>query len=145
MSLEFFIVTFVKIALLIFVLLTACAYSTYMERKILAYMQNRVGPSYAGPYGLLQPLADGLKLIFKEDLVPDRVERITYALAPVVSFIPAMLVFAVIPFSSEFDLFGLLPSATKGVISDLSIGVLFIFAVTSLGVYGLVLAGWSSG
>ncbi|MCH8026622.1 MAG: NADH-quinone oxidoreductase subunit H, partial [candidate division Zixibacteria bacterium] len=69
MSLEFFIVTFVKIALLIFVLLTACAYSTYMERKILAYMQNRVGPSYAGPYGLLQPLADGLKLIFKEDLV----------------------------------------------------------------------------
>lgn len=145
MSLEFFIVTFVKIALLIFVLLTACAYSTYMERKILGYLQNRVGPSYAGPFGLLQPLADGLKLIFKEDIVPDRVERITYALAPVVSFIPAMLVFAVIPFSSEFDLFGLLPSTTEGVISDLSIGVLFIFAVTSLGVYGLVLAGWSSG
>ncbi len=145
MSLEFFIVTFVKIALLIFVLLTACAYSTYMERKILAYLQNRVGPSYAGPFGLLQPLADGLKLIFKEDIVPDRVERITFALAPVVSFIPAMLIFAVIPFSSEFDLFGLLPSPTEGVISDLSVGVLFIFAVTSLGVYGLVLAGWSSG
>ncbi len=145
MSLEFFIVTFVKIALLLAVLLTACAYSTYMERKILAYLQHRVGPSYAGPYGLLQPLADGLKLIFKEDLVPDRVERITFALAPIVSFIPAMLVFAVIPFSSEFDLFGLFPSATEGVISDLSIGVLFIFAVTSLGVYGLVLAGWSSG
>lgn len=145
MSLEFFIVTFVKIALLIAVLLTACAYSTYMERKILGYLQHRVGPSYAGPFGLLQPLADGLKLIFKEDIVPDRVERITFALAPVVSFIPAMLVFAVIPFSSEFDLFGLLPSPTEGVISDLSVGVLFIFAVTSLGVYGLVLAGWSSG
>jgi NADH-quinone oxidoreductase subunit H len=145
MPLEFLIVTVVKIALVIIVLLTGCAYATYLERKILGHLQHRIGPSYAGPYGLLQPLADGIKLIFKEDIVPDNVERIPFALAPIISFVPAILIFAVIPFSSNFDLFGLLPSATKGVLSDLPIGILFVFAVASVGVYGLVLAGWSSG
>lgn len=145
MPLEFIIVTIVKIALVIFVLLTGCAYATYLERKVLGHLQHRIGPSYAGPFGLLQPLADGIKLIFKEDIVPDNVERIPFALAPVISFVPAILIFAVIPFSNEFDLFGLLPSATKGVLSDLPIGILFVFAIASVGVYGIVLAGWSSG
>ncbi len=145
MGAEYFITTVVKILIVIFVLLTACAYATYLERKLLGHLQHRIGPSYAGPFGLLQPLADGVKLIFKEDIVPDNVERFTFALAPIVSFVPAILVFAVIPFTSEFDLFGLFPSATKGVISDLPIALLFVFAIASLGVYGIVLAGWSSG
>jgi NADH-quinone oxidoreductase subunit H len=139
--LQVIIISGLKIAVVIGVLLTCCAYATYLERKVVAFMQHRMGPLYAGPYGLLQPLADAVKLIFKEDIVPDNAERITYALAPLASFIPALMVFAVVPWSSEFSMFGY---EIKGVISDLNIGVLYIFAMTSLGVYGLVLAGWSS-
>ena len=139
--LEAIIGSSIKVIIVILALLTGCAYSTYLERKVVAFMQNRVGPMYAGPYGLLQPLADAVKLIFKEDLVPGSVERVTFALAPIVSFVPALLTFAVIPFSAD-NLFGL---NFQGVISDLNIGVLYVFAVTSLGVYGLVMAGWSSG
>jgi NADH-quinone oxidoreductase subunit H len=122
--------------------LTCCAYATYMERKVLGHLQHRMGPTYAGPYGLLQPIADAVKLIFKEDLIPDRAERTIYALAPLVAFVPALLTFAVVPFSSDFSVLGV---EVTGVISDLNIGVLYVFAITSLGVYGLALAGWSSG
>lgn len=139
--LEFVIIASLKVLVVVGVVLTGCAYSTLLERKVLARLQHRIGPSYAGPYGLLQPLADGLKLIFKEDIVPDNVERVTYALAPALAFVPALLSFAVVPFSSDFDMFGY---SITGIISDLNIGVLWVFAVTSLGVYGLVLAGWSS-
>lgn len=138
---EVILISSIKVVVVVVVLLTACAYSTLLERKVIARMQHRMGPIYAGPHGLLQPLADGLKLIFKEDLVPDHVERVTYALAPTISFVPAIMIFAVIPFSAD-DLFGL---KFKGVISDLDIGILWVFAVSSLGVYGIVLAGWSSG
>lgn len=139
---EFMIISSIKVIVVIVAVLTGCAYSTLLERKVLAYMQNRIGPSYAGPKGLLQPLADGLKLIFKEDIIPARAEKITFALAPIIAFVPAMLAFAVIPFSRDFELFG---KPITGVISDLNIGVLWVFAVTSLGVYGIILAGWSSG
>ena len=140
--LEMVIASSIKVIVVIVAVLTGCAYATYMERKVVAYMQHRIGPSYAGPYGLLQPLADAIKMAFKEDVVPDRVERITYALAPIVAFVPSLLSFAVVPFSADFTLVG---KQVTGVISDLNIGVLFIFAVTSLGVYGIILAGWSSG
>ena len=140
--LESVIISSIKVLVVVTAVLTGCAYATYMERKVLGHLQHRVGPSYAGPYGLLQPLADAVKLIFKEDIVPTNAERVTYALAPIVSFVPALLAFAVVPFSSDFELFG---HQIQGVISDLNIGILFIFAVTSLGVYGIVLAGWSSG
>jgi len=140
--LEIILISSVKIVVVIVAVLTGCAYATYMERKLVAFMQHRIGPLYAGPYGLLQPIADAVKLIFKEDVVPNNVERVTYALAPIISFIPALLTFAVVPFAADATLFG---REIKMVISDLNIGVLFIFAVTSLGVYGLVLAGWSSG
>lgn len=140
--LEMILLSSIKVIVVVVAVLTGCAYATYMERKVVAIMQHRVGPSYAGPYGLLQPLADAIKMAFKEDIVPDNVERITYALAPILAFIPSLLSFAVVPFSADFSLVG---REITGVISDLNIGILWIFAVTSLGVYGIILAGWSSG
>jgi len=140
--LEYVIIASLKVITVVVVLLTACAYSTLLERKVVAFMQHRIGPLYAGPYGLLQPIADAIKLIFKEDVVPNRAERFAYTLAPMISFVPALMVFAVVPFSSDFTLFG---HPISGVISDLNIGVLWVFAVGSLGVYGTILAGWSAG
>ncbi len=140
--LEFIVASSIKVVVVLLAVLTGCAYATYMERKVLGHLQHRIGPSYAGPYGLLQPLADAVKLIFKEDIVPDRAERLTWALAPVLTLVPALLTFAVIPFGKELTVFGY---SVKMVLSDLNIGILFIFAITSLGVYGIVLAGWSSG
>ncbi len=139
---EYIIISSLKVIAVLAVLLTGCAYATYLERKVVAFMQHRIGPHYAGPYGLLQPVADAVKLIFKEDLVPQRAERFAYTLAPMLSFIPAVMIFAVVPFSSSFTLFG---REITGIISDLNIGILWVFAVGSLGVYGALLAGWSSG
>ncbi len=132
----------IKIVFVIVAVLLGVAYSTYLERKVLAFMQHRIGPLYAGPYGLMQPIADGLKLMFKEDIMPDKVEKATYILAPIISFVPALLAFAVVPFGMDDTIFGY---DVKMVISDLNIGILFVFAITSLGVYGNVLGGWSSG
>lgn len=140
--LEMILIAAIKVVVVIVAVLTGCAYSTLLERRVVAFMQNRVGPNTAGPWGLLTPLADGLKLIFKEDIVPAGVERMTYALAPIIAFIPSMLAFAVVPFTSDFSLFG---REISGSLSDLNIGVIYIFAVTSLAVYGICLAGWSSG
>jgi NADH-quinone oxidoreductase subunit H len=140
--LETVIISSIKVIVVVVAVLTGCAYATLLERKIVAFMQHRIGPNKAGPWGLLQPIADGIKLVFKEDIVPERVERFAYVLAPVVSFVPALLVFAVVPFSSNFTLFG---REITGVLSDLNVGVLWIFAITSLGAYGIILAGWSSG
>ncbi|MCK4461699.1 MAG: NADH-quinone oxidoreductase subunit NuoH [candidate division Zixibacteria bacterium] len=140
--LEIVLISSLKVMVIMAAVLTGCAYATYMERKVVARLQHRVGPTYAGPYGLLQPIADAVKLIFKEDIVPNRVERITWGLAPLVSFVPALLTFIVVPFGADIELFG---RQIKMVGSDLNIGILFILAVTSLGVYGIVLAGWSSG
>lgn len=139
--LELAVIATIKVIIVVVAVLTACAYATLMERRVLAFLQNRVGPNTAGPMGLLTPLADGLKLIFKEDIVPANVERITYAIAPIIAFTPSLLSFAVVPFTSDFTLFGY---QITGVLSDLNIAVVYIFAVTSLGIYGICLAGWSS-
>ncbi|SYZ73305.1 NADH:ubiquinone oxidoreductase, membrane subunit H [Candidatus Zixiibacteriota bacterium] len=139
---EFAIISAIKVVVVVLAVLTGCAYATWLERKLVGHFQHRIGPNLAGPFGLLQPVADAIKLIFKEDIVPDNAERITYALAPVVMFIPALLNFAVVPFGDTVTLFGY---KIDMVISDLNVGILYIFAVTSLGVYGIVLAGWSSG
>ncbi len=128
------LVTLAKVAVILFVLLTAIAYLVWVERKVVAHIQSRWGPYRVGPHGLLQPLADGLKFLFKEDIVPLEVDRIVYWLAPFLAFTLAFLSFAVIPFGAR-PLFQ---------IADLNVGLLFVFAVTSLGVYSIVLAGWSS-
>ncbi len=141
-TVTFLIVTAVKVTAIVTLVLIGVAWSTWLERKLLSRLQHRIGPNMAGPYGLLQPIADAVKLIFKEDIMPDKAEKITYSLAPIISFIPALLSFAVVPISDTLTIFD---QKIDMVISDLNIGILFVFAVTSLGVYGIVLAGWSAG
>ena len=131
----------VKIVLVLVVLLTICAYTTLLERKLVARFQTRIGPNRAGFRGVLQPLADLVKLVFKEDLTPAGANRTMFTLAPVMAFIPAFMSIAVIPFGDSVTILG---RRIDLVISDFNVGILFIFAVSSLGVYALVLAGWSS-
>lgn len=140
MELSFLLLTVAKIVVILFILLTAVAYTVWFERKVVAHMQSRVGPTRVGPYGLLQPLADVIKLITKEDITPAGVFRLVYLAAPCLAVITGFLVFAVIPFGPEtrvggVDLFQ---------ITDLDIGLLFILSITSMGVYGIALAGWAS-
>lgn len=141
-TVAFIIASVIKVTVVVSIVLAGVAWSTWLERKLLARLQHRIGPNMAGPYGLLQPIADAIKLIFKEDIMPDKAEKVTYTLAPIISFIPALLSFAVVPIGDTLTIFD---HQIDMVISDLNIGILFVFAVTSLGVYGIVLAGWSSG
>ena len=136
------VVAMPKIAVVLFVLLTALAYLTWFERKVVAHIQARWGPYRVGPHGLLQPLADGLKFLFKEDVTPAGADKFTYFLAPFLSLSLAITSIAVIPFGpKEFTVFG---QSTPLAITNLNIGLLILFAITSMGVYGVALAGWSS-
>jgi NADH-quinone oxidoreductase subunit H len=131
----------VKALIMIVVLLTGFAYTTWLERKLLGRIQNRYGPNRAGPYGLLQPVADGVKLIFKEELIPEQADRLIFIIAPIITTVPAWVILAVIPlgvvpwFGRPLDL---------SIAGDLNVGVLYLTAVASISVYGIVLAGWSS-
>ncbi|RVW03601.1 NADH-quinone oxidoreductase subunit NuoH [Rhodococcus spongiicola] len=129
------------LAIFIFLVLTVLI-AIYAERKVLAWMQMRVGPDRVGPRGLLQTLADGIKLALKEGIVPKGVDKPIYILAPVIATVPAFMAFAVIPFGPEVSILGHL---TPLQLTDLPVAVLYILAVTSVGVYGIVLAGWASG
>jgi NADH-quinone oxidoreductase subunit H len=131
----------IKSAILIFVLITGFAYTTLYERKVLARIQVRIGPNRAGPGGFFQPLADGLKLIFKEEMLPDRVYKFIYILAPVITVVPALIIMAVVPWGGTVRLFG--RSVYLGV-ANINVAVLYIMAIASISVYGIVLAGWSS-
>ncbi len=133
----------VKAGILIFTLLTGFAYLTFFERRVLARIQNRIGPNRAGPAGLLQPAADGVKLIFKEELIPDRADRPLFILAPVVTVLPALIILAVIPIGPDISIFG--RTVRLSIASDINVGVLYILAVASIAVYGIMLAGWASG
>jgi NADH-quinone oxidoreductase subunit H len=136
------LISLIKIAILLFVVLTVNAYLTWFERKVVAHIQSRWGPHRVGPHGLLQPMADGLKFLFKEDPTPAGVDKFVYYLAPLLALALALTSIAVIPFGPN-------PISFKGHdiylgIVDLNIGILALFAITALGVYGVALAGWSS-
>jgi NADH-quinone oxidoreductase subunit H len=133
--------TLAKVVVVLVVLLTAIAYIVWMERKVVARIQSRWGPYLVGPHGLLQPVADGLKFLFKEDIVPDKVDRPIFWLAPFLAFTLAFLSISVIPFGESVTIAG---HTIPFQITDLNVGLLFVLAVTSLGVYGVALAGWSS-
>jgi NADH-quinone oxidoreductase subunit H len=135
------VATLVKILVIINVLLAGVAVMTWIERRVSGVIQFRWGPNRVGPWGLLQPLADGIKFIMKEDAIPTDAHRGIYTLAPMMSLVPALCAFAVVPFGPVIELFGRKVSL---VIVDLESGILFALAATSLGVYGIVCAGWSS-
>jgi NADH-quinone oxidoreductase subunit H len=137
----FIVVSVVKSAILLFVLLTAVAYTVWLERKVVGHMQNRWGPTRVGPFGLLQPAADGLKFLFKEDLTPPHVYKPLYIAAPMIAVIFALTSIAVIPFGNSVVIGDYVIPLQ---ITDVNTGLLLILGVTSIGVYGVALAGWSS-
>jgi len=126
------ILALIKILIVLLVLSGIVAYLVYMERKVLSFMQARLGPMRVGPWGLLQPVADGIKLLLKEDIIPAGADKFVFLLSPAISVMAAFTVFAVIPFAGNFY------------ISDINIGLLFILGISSLGIYGIILGGWSS-
>ena len=137
--------------LAIFVIgLVGTMFMVWFERKVVSGMQNRVGPNKAGPFGMLQTLADGIKLFFKEDLLPSRADRVVFRLAPFLAFVPAFLVWAVIPLGGDFTdgndgtvvWWG---ETTRVQLADPPVGILFVLAMSSIAVYGIMLAGWASG
>jgi NADH-quinone oxidoreductase subunit H len=132
----------IKSLVLIVALLTGFAYLSYVERKLVARFQVRYGPNRAGPFGLLQPISDALKMVFKEEIIPAHVDRVVYLLAPALTVVPALIIWAVIPVSgSSFTLFG---QTITPYVANVNVGLLYILAIASLGTYGIVLAGWSS-
>ncbi len=161
--LTYVIIPFIKIGIVAGVVLLGVAYLTYMERKVLGHIQVRLGPMRVGWHGLLQPIADGLKFVIKEDIIPLRADALIYSIAPLISFIPALLVFSVIPFGPpqafENLLRWVLPFflsqaavenvvkstvATGGFVADINIGVLLVLSVSSVGILGIILGGWAS-
>lgn len=137
----FFVIMVAKIAVVFGLMLLSVAYLTWLERKVIGDIQVRLGPMRVGPHGLLQPIADGIKLMFKEDIVPQAADRTIYLLAPTLALIPSFISFAVIPFGDRIRLFG---RTIDMVITDVNVGLLYVFGVASLGIYGIVLGGWAS-
>jgi NADH-quinone oxidoreductase subunit H len=138
---EFLIISVIKIVLVVGIILTTVANLVWAERRVSAFIQDRIGPNRVGPFGLLQAPADVLKLFVKEDIVPVSANKAIHTLAPIISLTVAMSTFAVIPFGDHISVFG---EQIKLLIADVNIGVLYILALTSLGVYGVTLSGWSS-
>jgi NADH-quinone oxidoreductase subunit H len=130
------IIIVLKIVAILVPVILGMAYLTLLERKVIAAVQLRKGPNVVGPFGLLQPIADGIKLIFKETVIPSGANRVVFIAAPIITFVLAMIGWAVIPFGTW--------DGKKLVLSDINVGVLYLFAISSLGVYGIIMAGWAS-
>jgi len=131
----------IKSVILLLVMTGGFAYLTLFERRVLARLQVRIGPNRAGPFGILQPIADGIKLIFKEELIPASANKLIFILAPIITVFPALVITAVIPWGESINLFGRQVSLY---IANIDVGVLYVVAVASIAVYGITLAGWSS-
>jgi NADH-quinone oxidoreductase subunit H len=132
---------FIKALVVTLALLTGFAYLTWYERRALARIQTRIGPNRAGPFGLLQPIADAVKLIFKEELTPGKADKIIFFWAPVITLVPSIIIAAVIPWGTSFTAFG---REITLYVADINVGVLYLMSIASIAVYGIVLAGWSS-
>ena len=137
----FFVEPIIKSLILVLGLTLGFAYLTLFERRVLARMQVRIGPNRAGPGGILQPIADAVKLIFKEELIPSAADKVVFVLAPIITVVPALIVLGVVPFGPTVNLFG---RSVRLAVADLNVGVLYILSITSIAVYGIVLAGWAS-
>ncbi len=135
------IIALIKVLVVFTAMLLMIAYMTLMERKVLGHMQVRYGPNRVGPFGLLQPIADGLKLFFKEDIFIPYSNRIIYTLAPAVIVVTALVSYAVIPFGDSIEIWGY---KIDLVVADVNVGLLYLLAISSLGVYGIVMGGWAS-
>jgi NADH-quinone oxidoreductase subunit H len=138
---EAYVIPVLKILVLLNAVLVSVTFMTLLERKVIAWVQVRLGPMRVGPYGSLQPVADAIKLLLKEDITPARADKWVFTLAPIVSMVPALIVFAVIPFDREATFFGYPISL---VVADINVGLLYIVSVSSIGVYGIILAGYAS-
>ncbi|MGY6502675.1 MAG: NADH-quinone oxidoreductase subunit NuoH [Acidimicrobiales bacterium] len=148
-GLEEFLIVALKAGLTFGVLLLAVIFMIWFERKVIGDLQNRIGPNQAGPFGLLQTVADGIKLIFKEDLIPNRADRLVFGLAPYLAIVPAFVAFAIVPMGGDFQDKGGVVSwfgrDTYLQLADPPVGILVLLAMSSIGVYSMMLAGWSSG
>ena len=138
---NFIVISLIKAGVVAFVLMTTLAYLQWIERKVIAHIQLRVGPRRVGPHGLLQPLADVIKLLTKEDILPSHVNKFFYFLAPFMAVFFALIAISVIPFGPEISIG---PVKTMMQLTDLNVGVLFILGLSGMGVYGVALAGWAS-
>jgi NADH-quinone oxidoreductase subunit H len=137
--------TIIKGAIIIAALLTAFAYMTLIERRVVAKIQGRLGPNRAGPFGMFQPLADAIKMAFKEQIVPSQARKAVYLIAPIISVVVALSAFAVVPIGNNWSGSSTHPSVWDPFIGDINVGILWILGISSLAVYGIVLGGWASG
>jgi NADH-quinone oxidoreductase subunit H len=138
---DHFVIPLLKILVVLNATLVAVTYMVLLERKVIAWAQSRLGPMRVGPYGVLQPVADAIKLMIKEDITPVRADKWVFTAAPIISMVPALIVYAVIPFGPEVTLFG---QKVTLYITDVNVGLLYIVSVASVGVYGIILAGYAS-
>jgi NADH-quinone oxidoreductase subunit H len=136
-----FVIPLLKVLIVLNATLVAVTYMVLLERKVIAWAQSRLGPMRVGPYGILQPIADAVKLMIKEDITPVRADKWVFTFAPIISMVPALIVYAVIPFGPEVTIFG---RQVTLYITDINVGLLYIVSVASVGVYGIILAGYAS-